>query len=101
MGACGIAEQGRALPLHLSVICAPGSHFTGIHSTITNVWVGIALVRRHLRNPAKRKNILLATCVAAPALPLAACNHPKDTATVAQSRARSWSPTTSATRSGA
>jgi hypothetical protein len=47
------------------------------------------LVRRHLRNPAKRKNILLATCVAAPALPLAACNHPKDTATVAQSRARS------------
>ena len=32
-----------------------------------------------------RKNILLATCVAALALPLAACNDPKDTATVAQS----------------
>jgi hypothetical protein len=73
----------------------PGSHFTGIHSTITNVWVGIALVRRHLRNPAKRKNILLATCVAA--LPLAACNDPQDTTTVAQSRARSWSPATLAT----
>src|SRR3954471_82725 len=32
-----------------------------------------------------RKNILLATCVAALALPLAACNDPQDTATVAQS----------------
>ena len=32
-----------------------------------------------------RKNILLATCVAALALPLAACNDPNDTATVAQS----------------
>lgn len=32
-----------------------------------------------------RKNLLLATCVAALALPLAACNDPKDTATVAQS----------------
>src|SRR4051812_44088754 len=32
-----------------------------------------------------RNNILLATCVAALALPLAACNDPKDTATVAQS----------------
>ena len=32
-----------------------------------------------------RKNILLATCVAILALPLAACNDPKDTATVAQS----------------
>jgi glucose/arabinose dehydrogenase len=31
------------------------------------------------------KNILLATCVAILALPLAACNDPKDTATVAQS----------------
>jgi hypothetical protein len=28
-----------------------------------------------------RKNVLLATCVAALALPLAACNDPKDTAT--------------------
>ena len=32
-----------------------------------------------------RKNILLAACAAALALPLAACNDPKDTATVAQS----------------
>jgi glucose/arabinose dehydrogenase len=32
-----------------------------------------------------RKNFLLATCVAALALPLAACNDPKDTATVSQS----------------
>ena len=32
-----------------------------------------------------RNNILLATCVAALALPLAACNDPNDTATVAQS----------------
>ena len=32
-----------------------------------------------------RKNLLLATCVAALALPLAGCNDPKDTATVAQS----------------
>ena len=32
-----------------------------------------------------RKNIYLALCVGALALPLAACNDPKDTATVAQS----------------
>ena len=32
-----------------------------------------------------RKNLLLAVGVAALALPLAACNDPKDTATVAQS----------------
>ncbi|KRR20697.1 sorbosone dehydrogenase [Bradyrhizobium lablabi] len=32
-----------------------------------------------------RKNLLLATCVGALALPLAACNDPKDTTTVAQS----------------
>jgi glucose/arabinose dehydrogenase len=32
-----------------------------------------------------RKNLLLTSCVAALALPLAACNDPKDTATVAQS----------------
>jgi len=32
-----------------------------------------------------RKNLLLATCVATLALPLAACNDPKDTATAAQS----------------
>jgi hypothetical protein len=32
-----------------------------------------------------RKNLLLTTCVAALALPLAACNDPKDSATVAQS----------------
>lgn len=32
-----------------------------------------------------RKNILLATCVCALALPLAACNDPQDTATVARS----------------
>ena len=32
-----------------------------------------------------RKYILLATCVGALALPLAACNDPKDTATAAES----------------
>src|SRR6059036_101586 len=36
-------------------------------------------------SPAMRKNIHLALCVGALALPLAACNDPKDTATVAQS----------------
>ena len=49
MGACGIAQQGRALPLHLSARCAPAAISRGIHAALTNVWAGIALVRRHLQ----------------------------------------------------
>ena len=52
----------------------------------TNVRAGIALVRRHPQGtlPCARTSSW-PSCVGALALPLAACNDPKDTATVAQS----------------
>src|SRR5437588_10206553 len=64
----------------------PGSHFTGNscrpHERLGPHRIGKATPPGNL---AMRKYILLAICVGALALPLAACNDPRDTATVAQS----------------
>jgi ABC-type oligopeptide transport system substrate-binding subunit len=43
-----------------------------------------------------RNNILLATCVAALALPLAACNDPKETSTDNATVAQSYGPSPNA-----
>ena len=84
MGACGIARQGPACP-RSEREARPGSHLTGNscrhHERLGRHRIGKATPPG---NPAMRKNILLAICVGALALPLAACNDPKETATVAQ-----------------
>jgi hypothetical protein len=87
-GLLDCAGRGPACPRHLSAKRAPAAPSRGIQAARTNVWAGIALVRRHPQgNSAMRKNILLAICVGALALPLAACSDPQETATVAQTLA--------------
>ena len=82
-GACWIAGRARALSERKA---QPGSHLTGNSCRPREVRTGIALVRRAPPgNSTLRKHILLATCVVALALPLAACNDLEDTATAAES----------------